>query len=175
MFSSNFQGPSAINQTLIRRTLKLKVRYDHTCVFSSTSSSGIPNSELGTTGKSCVNLEAIFADFSSRLTDSAALWAGDEACSPLRVEGVDGDDFWKNPRIDFWFFMFWVLGFDRFSGVAAGGDEASGPLAILRRRCTISTAKSIIKSCHELSSNSRASKKLQGKMSIEVVRGMGMN
>jgi hypothetical protein len=48
----------------------------------------------------------------------------------LRVEGVDGDDFWKNPRIDFWFFIFCVLEVDRFSGVSEGGDEAGGPLAI---------------------------------------------
>jgi hypothetical protein len=69
--------------------------------------------------------------------------------------------------------MFWVLEFDRFSGVAAGGDEASGPLAILRQRCTISTAEPIIESCHELSSNSRASKRLQGKNDFRGGKGRG--
>jgi hypothetical protein len=81
-----------------------------------------------------VNFEAAFADLASCLTvdgrDSDAPWAGEDMGSAIRVEGVDGEDFWKNPRIDFWFFIFCVLDVDFLSGVAAGGEEAGCPLAI---------------------------------------------
>lgn len=55
-----------------------------------------------------MNLEAILPDFSPRWTgrEADALGAGEDAGSALRVEGVDGEDFWKNPSIDFWFFIF---------------------------------------------------------------------
>lgn len=46
----------------------------------------------------------------------------------MAEEGVAGEDFWKNPRIDFWFFMFWVLDVVRLSAVEGGvpvGDDAS--------------------------------------------------
>jgi hypothetical protein len=68
---------------------------------------------------------------------SEALSAGDEAGSVLRApDGADGEDFWKKPRIDRWFFMFCVLEVDRFSapegGVAVVGEDAvPAPLAIL--------------------------------------------
>lgn len=43
-------------------------------------------------------------------------------------EGVAGEDFWKKPRMDFWFFMFWVLEVVFFSAAGCGGvavgDEA---------------------------------------------------
>lgn len=49
-------------------------------------------------------------------------------------EGVAGEDFWKNPRMDFWFFMFCVLEVVFFSAAGCGGvavgDEAE-PLAIV--------------------------------------------
>lgn len=68
---------------------------------------------------------------------SEALWAGEEAGSALRaVEGVEGEDFWKKPRMDFWLRMFWALEVVRFNapegGVAVVGEDAAGaPLAIL--------------------------------------------
>jgi hypothetical protein len=48
------------------------------------------------------------------------------------LDGVAGDDFWKNPRMDFWFFMFCVLEDVRFraAGGVAVGDE-SEPFAIV--------------------------------------------
>jgi hypothetical protein len=76
-------------------------------------------------------------EFASRFSD--ALSAGDEAGSALRAaDGVDGEDFWKKPRIDRWFFMFCVLEVDRFSapegGVAVVGEDAApAPLAILTK------------------------------------------
>jgi hypothetical protein len=41
-------------------------------------------------------------------------------------EGVDGDFDWKNPRIDLWFFIFWVLEVDFFRADAAAGVDAFG-------------------------------------------------
>jgi hypothetical protein len=63
---------------------------------------------------------------------SEALCAGEEAGSRVRFEdGVAGEDFWKNPRMDFWLRMFCVFGVARFSaGDDAGGDEADA-LAII--------------------------------------------
>jgi hypothetical protein len=47
----------------------------------------------------------------------------------VAVDGVDGEDFWKKPRLDLWFFMFWVLDVDRFkAGVAAAEGEDAAPL-----------------------------------------------
>lgn len=54
----------------------------------------------------------------------------------VAAEGVDGEDFWKKPRMDLWFFMFCVLDVERFrpleAGVVAavGEDAAPFPLAI---------------------------------------------
>jgi hypothetical protein len=49
---------------------------------------------------------------------------------------VEGEDFWKKPRMERWLFMFWVLAEERFrpaagaaeeGGVAVGGeDDAAG-------------------------------------------------
>lgn len=64
---------------------------------------------------------------------SPARWAGDEAGSRgLPLDEVAGDDFWKNPRMDFWFFMFCALEDVRFkaAGGVAVGDEAE-PFAIV--------------------------------------------
>lgn len=64
---------------------------------------------------------------------SDAFWAGDDAGSrALLLDGVAGDDFWKNPRMDFWLFMFWALEVVFFSaevGVAEG--DSTGALAIV--------------------------------------------
>jgi hypothetical protein len=74
---------------------------------------------------------------------AAARWVGDDAGSAFRVavDGVAGEDFWKKPRMDLWFFMFWVLDVDRFkAGVAAAGEDAAPlPLAIacVRERAAI--------------------------------------
>lgn len=59
-----------------------------------------------------------------------ALCAGEDAGSALlrcvfAGEGVDGD-LEKNPRIDFWFFIFWVLAVDFFKADAAAGVDALG-------------------------------------------------
>jgi len=76
----------------------------------SSSSSGIGKSLLGTGVKSCAKLEKLlfslgFVALALRCSD--ALWAGDEAGSRgLVLDGVAGDDFWKNPKMDFWLFMF---------------------------------------------------------------------
>lgn len=96
---------------------------------------------LGTGSKSCLNFGTLFFLSATALAPprrcSETLSAGEDAGSALRaVDGVDGEDFWKNPRIDFWFFIFWVLDVERFSaaegGVAAEGEEAAGvPLAIM--------------------------------------------
>lgn len=109
--------------------------------FSSSSSSGTTRSLLGTGARSCVNLGTLFfSPFTVPFVDrcSEARWAGDDAGPAFRaVDGVEGEDFWKNPRIDFWLFMFCALEVERFStpdgGVAALGDDAAGaPLAMLR-------------------------------------------
>ena len=55
-------------------------------------------------------------------------------CAPPEM----GEDFWKKPKIDFWFFIFCVLEVDLFNaGVvseAAAGDEAAPfALAIVRQ------------------------------------------
>jgi hypothetical protein len=75
---------------------------------------------------------------------SAARCAGDDAGSAAAVaaglrwtvEGVDGEDFWKNPRIDRWFFIFCVLEVDRFKPgvVAAAGDDAAFLAIVSGRR-----------------------------------------
>lgn len=76
-------------------------------------------------------------EFASRFSET--LCAGDEAGSGSRApDGVDGEDFWKKPRIDRWFFIFCVLEVDRFStaegGVAAVGEDAApAPLAIMMK------------------------------------------
>ena len=106
-----------------------------TSAFSS-SSSGIGKSLLGTGVKSCAKLEKLLFSLglvALPLRCSEARWAGDDAGSRgLVLEGVAGDDFWKNPRIDFWLFMFWALDVVRFSadGGVPVGEEAS-PLAIV--------------------------------------------
>ena len=68
---------------------------------------------------------------------SEARWAGDEAGSRVLVfDGVAGEDFWKKPRIDFWFFMFWVLEDVRFStagGVAEGDDSEALAIVSVER------------------------------------------
>lgn len=68
---------------------------------------------------------------------SEARCAGDDAGSALSrvvvAEGVEGEDFWKKPRMDRWFFMFCVLDEDRFRLLEAGvvaPDAAPVPLAI---------------------------------------------
>lgn len=108
-----------------------------TSAFSS-SSSGMGKSLLGTGVKSCAKLEKLLFSLGFvvlALRCSEARWAGEEAGSrgfALALEGVAGDDFWKNPRIDFWLFMFWALGVVRFNAEDGGpvGEEAS-PLAIV--------------------------------------------
>lgn len=111
---------------------------EHTFTLFSSSSSGIGKSLLGTGLKSCAKLEKLL--FCADLTPlaprcSEARWAGEEAGSRVFLsEGVTGEDFWKNPRIDFWFFMFWVLDVVFFSTAGCGGvavgDEAEA-LAIV--------------------------------------------
>lgn len=68
---------------------------------------------------------------------SDARSAGEEAGSAFRaVDGVEGEDFWKKPRMDLWFFIFCVLDVVRLSGpdegvVAMVGEEAAPfPFAI---------------------------------------------
>lgn len=63
--------------------------------------------------------------------------AGEDAGSGRRAaeDGVEGDDFWKNPRMDFWLFMFCALEVVFLSGpdggVAVVGEDAAGvPLAM---------------------------------------------
>lgn len=53
----------------------------------------------------------------------------------VAVDGVTGEDFWKKPRMDFWFFIFCVLEDDRFRapvvGVAAtDGEDAAAALPL---------------------------------------------
>ena len=75
------------------------------------------------------------AAFAPRCSETRS--AGEDAGSArlAAVDGVEGEDFWKNPRIDFWLFMFCELDVVRFSapegGVAVVGEDAAGvPLAI---------------------------------------------
>jgi hypothetical protein len=115
-------------------------KHTFTASTFSSSSSGIGRSLLGTGVKSCAKLEKLlfslgFVALALALRCSEARCAGDEAGSrgfALTLEGVAGDDFWKNPRMDFWLFMFWALEVVRFNaeeGVPVG-EEAS-PLAIV--------------------------------------------
>jgi hypothetical protein len=102
----------------------------------SSSSSGIGKSLLGTGLKSCAKLEKLL--FGVGLTELAprsdAFWAGEDAGSRVcLLDGVAGDDFWKNPRMDFWLFMFWALEvvfFRAAEGGVAEGDSADA-LAIV--------------------------------------------
>lgn len=83
---------------------------------------------------------SFLAPFCPRFSETRS--AGEEAGSARRAaDGVDGEDFWKNPRIDFWLFIFCVLDVVLFStpdgGVAvAVGEDAAGvvPFAIVTGR-----------------------------------------
>lgn len=76
-----------------------------------------------------------FVPFAPRCSETRS--AGEDAGSAHRAaDGVEGDDFWKNPRIDFWLFIFCVLDVVRCSApgggvaVVVGEDAAEVPLAI---------------------------------------------
>lgn len=109
------------------------------------SSSGSGASLLGTGVKLCDTFAELFfwlfAPLAVRCSDARS--AGEEAGSALRaVDGVEGEDFWKKPRIDFWFFIFCVLDVVRLSGpdegvVATVGEEAAPfPFAIADQKIT---------------------------------------